>query len=240
MIQNQIQSATKQSDDEKIISLSDKFSDKVARIFDEVSLAPMAPQTSRTLPALRVLQTLKPLESTSPNLPDAPSGDATAKPETDTKLLDDVVTALAGLTVEKPVVTQSLPETNTLFWAVDVNEHYKDVFTNIQISNELMRNEELKPNKEIHTTLLFVGAKFTPLEAKYDSMEALPATVVIDAYGVSECALALRVKELVCGSDKLVTDGVIQEHATDEPYSHVSRQHITLALKKGTPRRILY
>lgn len=98
----------------------------------------------------------------------------------------------------------------------------------------MSRNDLLKKNKEIHTTLLFVGAKYTPFEEKYMSLENEPATVIVDAYGISDCAMALRVKTIVCNSIVLVDDGIIQQYTENEPYSHVSKQHITLALKKGT------
>lgn len=143
--------------------------------------------------------------------------------------LNDIISGLTELSVQPKE-----PKTDTLFWAVDVNNDYDDVFAHDQIASELLRNDSLNKNKEIHTTLLFVGAKYTPFEEKYKSLENESATLIIDAYGISDCALALRVKSVVCNSTILVKDGIIQKYTDDEPYSHVSKQHITLALKKGT------
>ena len=108
----------------------------------------------------------------------------------------------------------------TMYWGVDLTHELPKLHKVLE--KELKENADLIPLTEIHSTLLFVGKKPTPNEDKYFNLEGKMATLEITGFGLSEDAIAMDVKSIKLSED----DTVVPTHA--------EKQHITMALSKGT------
>lgn len=122
-------------------------------------------------------------------------------------------------------------KTSTLFWGIELDN---DIFQNELIKLHLESNPQLKKQDKLHSTLLFVGKKseFIEDEEKYfqyleKGNRGKKCKLLIDAYGYSEKAMALRVKEIKISNEN--------GEFIDNILSDAVQQHITLALKNGTP-----
>ena len=155
------------------------------------------------------------------------------------KLLKMTELSLESLSLEslslndKTLRTLRTLTTDTLFWGIQLNN---EIFDNEIIKNQLKLNKQLIKLNQIHSTLLFVGKKSELIETEKPYFSYLLPTelkkiygkkckLIIDAYGCSNDALALRVKEI-----KVIDHNGNFE---DNMLSHAVKQHITLALRKG-------
>mgnify|MGYP001574885821 CR=1 FL=1 len=132
---------------------------------------------------------------------------------------------LSKLSLEKPKVNK---KNLTAFWGISID---KDIIIQHElIKKYLSENPELVViTKPIHSTLLYVGKKpDNPDELKYIPLEKKKCTLIIDSFGYSKEALALKVEKITYDDES----GLIK----DVP-SHAILQHITLALKEGIPAK---
>lgn len=104
----------------------------------------------------------------------------------------------------------------TMYWGIELEN---DVFNDFQIKSFLDEHPDLIKLEKIHSTLLFVGKKINKDEEVISPFAGKVCELVIDAYGYSDDALALRVKSIMTDNE-VVPSFAIQ-------------QHVTMALKKG-------
>ena len=117
--------------------------------------------------------------------------------------------------VDAKVRTKNVNQNRTQYWGISVDTNVVLNHPEIFIPKEL----GLVPNKDMHTTLLFVGGKASN---EYDEHIDKECTMAVVGYGYSDKALALEVGEVLFAD-------------TEEPVkSHAVKQHITVALAKGT------
>ena len=107
----------------------------------------------------------------------------------------------------------------TLYWGVEINYKYEDLKNLNEDFYTKTECLQLIPLKKMHSTLLFVGKKENPNEEVFKPYEGKECKLIIDAFGYSDNALALRVKSIK------IDDNDVPTFAT--------QQHITVALKTG-------
>lgn len=139
---------------------------------------------------------------------------------------DKIVKALEELeklTLDKPKVSK---KNLTAFWGISVDKDI--ILQNEQVKKCLSENPELIVlTKPVHTTLLYVGKKpDNPDELKFIPLEKKKCTVIVNGFGYSKDALALRVTKMTYNDEEL------KEYEKDVP-TNATIQHITLALKEG-------
>lgn len=114
----------------------------------------------------------------------------------------------------------------TMYWGIELST---ELFNNDVIKSIFESNPNLVPLKKIHSTLLFVGKREGVEEEKdFIPLESKQCKLIIDAYGVSEDALALRVKSITYETE----DG-----ETKMPAYPNKQQHITMGLRVGIPAK---
>lgn len=119
----------------------------------------------------------------------------------------------------------------TAFWGVSIS--LSVILQNELITKCLSENKNLIVlTKPIHTTLLYVGKKpDNPNESSYNNKEGKKCVLIIDSFGYSGDALALKVSSI-----KYINDSISADVDSNVP-SYATIQHITLALKKGIPAK---
>lgn len=126
----------------------------------------------------------------------------------------------ASTSQPQPAVIIAPKEKSTLYWAI----HIPELATVLDlVSLALSNNSDLIPNKEVHTTLLFVGRKPNEDEKVFLPNKDKSCNVMVSGYGITEDALSLRVESMV------FTDSLVPV-----PTFQTVTQHITVALSKGT------
>lgn len=132
-----------------------------------------------------------------------------------------VPTAKTTATTIKPTATTvkpTNPTKSTLYWAINLD--LKQVLESVEHVFET--SPQLVPNKEVHTTLLFVGRKENSNEQELLVHKDKQCTIIVDAYGLSNDALCLRVSSMVFSDTK-----------EPVPSFQTVTQHVTVALAKG-------
>ena len=126
------------------------------------------------------------------------------------------------LTISQPTSQQKpRPPKKTLYWGIKLS--IDQIVSYDPIKDALTLNSDLKQNKEMHTTLLFVGRKDNPDEEQYKDHVGKKCTVTIGGHGISSVALCLH-----------VTGMVFTETNMPVPSCQQVKQHVTVALKEGT------
>lgn len=126
--------------------------------------------------------------------------------------------------IEQLTISQQKPRPpkKTLYWGIKLSID-QIVSSYDPIKDALTSNPDLKQNKEMHTTLLFVGRKDNPDEEQYKEHIGKKCTVTIGGHGISSVALCLHVIGMV-----------FTETNTPVPSCQQVKQHVTVALKEGT------
>ena len=112
------------------------------------------------------------------------------------------------------------PKSSALFWAIELPN---DAFEHDQVKQHLDANQQLIKLKKIHSTRLFTAGKYNPDEEFLKPFEGKKCKVVVDGFGHSDKALALRVKNV----------HIVGEELEEEVPFFGVQPHITMALKDG-------
>lgn len=118
-------------------------------------------------------------------------------------------------------MSKSSKKNLTSYWGIEFTND-TDSQLMVTATPPLLANPNLVPLKKCHSTLLFVGKKENPDEQVFTDFEGTPCNITVDAFGLSNDALAFRVKEIV----------TVEETPRTVP-SFATQQHITFALKAG-------
>ena len=108
----------------------------------------------------------------------------------------------------------------TLYWAIELD---LIIFDNPIIKTNLCLKPHLISNKENHSTLLYVGKKEDDREKVFTDYEGQQCYVYISSFGITDDAMALKVRELKFVDEKF-SDMKVPSFALI--------QHVTLALNK--------
>ena len=111
----------------------------------------------------------------------------------------------------------------TSYWGVSLN--LSIVTENAELQSFLKSHDNLILLEKIHSTLLFVGKKENDNERVFIPLEGKLCQLEIIGFGSSESAIALDVKSITYKNDA--------NESTDVP-SFATKQHVTIALSKGT------
>lgn len=150
-------------------------------------------------------------------------------PQSDTE--SKLASTLASMSVSSTQSNQSAQLSTkkgkkylTAYWAVELSN---EAFEHGSIKAYLDANPHLVKLTKIHSTLLYVG-KVDSMQDKEDTIAqhvGKNCALVVDAFGCSDEACALRIKSIsLCDTNETVPSFAVQ-------------QHVTLALKVGTPAK---
>ena len=111
----------------------------------------------------------------------------------------------------------------TVYWGIEVN--IAPILAHEPVAISLTENPQLVPLKKMHTTLLFVGRKEDERDKLFLPYKDQMCQISVNAHGLSQDALALRVSKLEFVDDTIKGDAV-------PAYPNIA-QHVTVALKDG-------
>lgn len=121
--------------------------------------------------------------------------------------------------------TKELPKKKprkTLYWGIHFN--VETILNHPLVKQSMDENPQLKPNKQMHTTLLYVGRKDDDREKAFDQFKGKSCAVTVSGHGISTNALALKVTQLVFVDDDIKSEPVP---------TFATMQHVTVGLKEG-------
>lgn len=108
----------------------------------------------------------------------------------------------------------------TSYWGVDLPNPIQCP----EINTALQANPDLIPLEKCHSTLLYIGKKVDERDAQFYPYEHKSCSVTVTSFGLNDCSISLKVDSLVLEDNSSVP-------------SYAECQHITYALKKGTPAK---
>ena len=111
----------------------------------------------------------------------------------------------------------------TVYWGIEVD--IATILAHEPVAKSLTENPQLVPLKKMHTTLLFVGRKEDERDKLFLPYKDQMCQISVNAHGLSQDALALRVSKLEFVDDTIKGDAV-------PAYPNIA-QHVTVALKDG-------
>lgn len=129
------------------------------------------------------------------------------------------------MSTQAPPLSKKDKKFLTAYWGIELDN---TAFEYSSIKEYLESNPHLVKLQKIHLTLLYVG-KVNTMKDKEDTIAPYVGKnckLTIDAFGCSDIACALRVKNITLCDDAYI---VVP--------SYTIQQHITMALKVGTPAK---
>ena len=136
--------------------------------------------------------------------------------------MEAITDQLTQLKLVEPISTKKSRKDLTSYWGIEIDPR---IFEHPQIQSHLNVTSELIKLERIHSTLLYVGKKDdNPYEIEYLPLEGKECTLTTNTFGSSTEAMALLVDQITYLND--------QNEKLPVP-THVTPQHVTLALKKG-------